>query len=189
MSAMEDFIATHWTHTHWTHFPVVVVGEKENIKDAIKAELINNALIPLAKLDFPSCFPFSSFIQAHGLTFELQKEMLVLQLEHDKIKHKQIEVERMHQELDRANMDLERSRSAMRKEGTLTGEARRGLTPGSFVPRFDVNNVRLLPQLNERDTFFLLFERVVKARGWPEADCSYVPVYSHREGARSVFNP
>lgn len=39
--------------------------------------------------------------------------------------------------------------------------------------RFDVNNLHLLPHFNERhlDTFFLLFERIAKARNWSDADC------------------
>lgn len=72
----------------------------------------------------------------------------------------------MHQELERAKIDLENSRLAMIKDGTLGCEARGAATLGSSVPRFDINNLQLLPQFNERDpdTFFLLFQRVVKAR-------------------------
>lgn len=43
-----------------------------------------------------------------------------------------------------------------------------GQAPGSSVPRLDVNNLRLLPKFKKwvSDTFFLLFEHVVKARDW-----------------------
>ena len=39
---------------------------------------------------------------------------------------------------------------------------------------FDVRNLRLLPPFNERDpdSFFVAFERVATARGWPNADCA-----------------
>lgn len=56
----------------------------------------------------------------------------------------------------------------------MAGEAPGGQAPSYSVPGFDVNNLRLLPQCDERDpdTLFLSFKRVVKARDWPEADCA-----------------
>lgn len=59
------------------------------------------------------------------------------------------------------------------RDGLLSGEAGSGQLPRSSE-RFDTNNLRLLPRFNEKDpdTFFLLFERVAKARSWPDADCA-----------------
>lgn len=169
MSAVENFIATPSLESLGKlskeqllqvseHFSVVVLGDKrlkENIKDTIRAELVGSGWIPEDKPVLPTCSLVSSFIQTLGLTFEQQKELLVLQFENQKNKHKleikkQIEFERMHQEMDRAKMDLERSRLAMIKDGTLGGEARGGPNPGT-VPRFDINSLRLLPQFNEQD--------------------------------------
>ncbi len=145
--------------------------------------------MPEDKQELPPSSIALSF-QTHGLTFEQQKEMLVLQLEHEKMKHeleikseemkheleikRQIEVERIRQESEKARLDLEKSRLSMIRDGKLTGEAQGGQAPQPLVHRFNVNNLRLLPQFNERDpdTFFLLFERVAKARDWPEADCA-----------------
>ena len=66
--------------------------------------------------------------------------------------------------------------------------------PGEQVPRsphrFDVGNLRLLPHFNESDPdmFFLLFERVARAREWPDADCARCfSVFSQEE--RSLHIP
>lgn len=63
--------------------------------------------------------------------------------------------------------------TALIRDGKLTGEAQGGQAPKSSVHRFDINNLCLLPQFNERDpdTFFL-FECVAKARDWPDANCA-----------------
>ena len=57
--------------------------------------------------------------------------------------------------------------------GLLSGEAVSGQLPRSS-DRLDINNLRLLPRFNEKDpdTFFLLFQRVAKARDWLDADCA-----------------
>lgn len=52
----------------------------------------------------------------------------------------------MHQEMERAKMDLKRSRLAMLKDGTLDGEVPGGLA--GTVRRFDINNLCLLPEFN-----------------------------------------
>lgn len=85
------------------------------------------------------CPAITSF-QTLGLFFKQQRDMLVLQLEHEKIKHeleikKQIEVERMCHDLEREKLDLEKSWLAMIRDGTLASGVRG--RKGSSVPRFD----------------------------------------------------
>lgn len=95
MSAVEDFIATpslesldKWSREQLLqvaeHFSVVVVGDKrlkENIRNAIKTELIGSGLMSSDKPVFPPC-PTTSSFQTLGLTFEQQREMFISQLEH-----------------------------------------------------------------------------------------------------------
>ncbi len=155
------------------HYSVEVVGDKrikETIKSAIKSKLLVAGIV--SKADF------SQSPTTHGLTFEQQKEMLMLQLDHEKMKHeldikKQLEVEKMRQSIEKAKIDLEGDRLLMVREGLLSSEAHDRQQARSS-DRFDLSNLRLLPQFNEKDpdTFFLLFDRVAKARNWPEGDCA-----------------
>ncbi|CAJ1087102.1 uncharacterized protein LOC117532417 [Xyrichtys novacula] len=167
------------------HFSVVIVGDKrfkENIKAAIKSKLVEEGLMPGDKEE--SLSPTALQFLAPGLTFEQQKEILILQMEHEKIKQehekmtqelemkKQLELARIHQESERAKVDLERQRLTLVRDGRLSGEDQDRQGASSSAHRFDVNNLRLLPQFNERDpdTFFLMFERVATARNWPDVD-------------------
>lgn len=60
-------------------------------------------------------------------------------MKHDELEIKKlIEVERIRQELERAKLDLEKSRLAVIKDGTLAGEAPGGQAPSYSVPGFDV---------------------------------------------------
>ena len=102
----------------------------------------------------------------------------MLQLDHEKMKQeldvkKHNEVERSRQITAKAKIDLEGYRLSLVRDGLLSGEAVSGQLPRSS-DRFDINNLRLLPRFNEKDpdTFFLLFERVAKARDWLDADCA-----------------
>ncbi len=86
------------------HYSVEVVGDKrikETIKSAIKSKLLVAGIV--SKTDF------SQSPTTHGLTFEQQKEMLMLQLDHEKMKHeldikKQLEVEKMRQSIEKAKI-------------------------------------------------------------------------------------
>ena len=102
-----------------------------------------------------------------NLTFEQQKEMLLLQLEHDKVKQrteieKQIAIEKMHCEMEQAKLSLQKSRLELIKSGEMVDESVDGLLPPPESPDgFDVlGNLRLLPKFNEKEpeAFFSLFE-------------------------------
>lgn len=84
------------------HFSVVVVGDKrlkDNIKAAIKSKLValelmsgeeevisdSDSVAATASRPGDPVVPTVS-VPAHGLTFEQQREILLLQLEHDKMK-------------------------------------------------------------------------------------------------------
>ena len=93
-------------------------------------------------------------ISGTGLTFEQQKELLLLKSDHEKE--------------GQMKLDLELQKLALIKEGKISASALNGQTTGS---RFDVvSNLRLLPKFNENDveTFFCLFERVADSRSWPD---------------------
>lgn len=67
---------------------MVVVGDKrlkENIKAAIKVKLIEIGVISEDNQELPWSSTALTF-QTHGLYFEQQKEILVLQLEHERMK-------------------------------------------------------------------------------------------------------
>ncbi|KAI3374913.1 hypothetical protein L3Q82_021054, partial [Scortum barcoo] len=62
--------------------------------------------------------------QGQGLTFEQQKELLLMQMEHEKRKHeleikKQIEVERIRQETEKSKLDLQGYRLSLNKSGKV----------------------------------------------------------------------
>ncbi|XP_030294105.1 uncharacterized protein LOC115594274 [Sparus aurata] len=117
-----------------------------------------------------------------SLTFEQQRELLLLQLEHDKIMKtaemdKQIAVEKLRYQTEQTKLSLEQSRLELLKGGSsvagVSGEQESSsVHPGGGGDGFDVlGNLRLLPKFNEKDpeTFFSLFERVAASRKWPES--------------------
>ena len=81
---------------------------------------------------------------------------MILQQEHEKMTQelemkKQLELARIHQESERAKLDLERQRLTLVRDGRLSGEDQDRQGASSSAHCFDVNNLRLLPQFNERD--------------------------------------
>ncbi|XP_055788765.1 uncharacterized protein LOC129861392 [Salvelinus fontinalis] len=131
-------------------------------------------------------------VSPSSLLFEQQKELLLLQLEHDrqhdreKLNHDRVKYERelaFKQDMEMAKIKLQQERIELIREGKISGESLfwegdqelpRGRSSFGRAPdTFDiVGNLRLLPQFNEKDpeTFFLLFERVADARSWPDSD-------------------
>lgn len=158
------------------HYNVVVTCDKrlkESIKAAVKEKLVETGVFSpgvQAPLVAPLAAPTVAVsAQAPGLTFEQQKELLLIQLEFDKQKHeletrKQIELEALRQGTEKAKLELEGRRLS---EG-LSERA------SASVRAFDIGNLRLVPQFNDRDpeAFFVLFERVARAREWSDADCA-----------------
>ncbi|XP_055721489.1 uncharacterized protein LOC129813225 [Salvelinus fontinalis] len=127
-------------------------------------------------------------VSPSSLLFEQQKELLLLQLEHDreKLNHDRVKYEKelaFKQDMEMAKIKLQQERIELIREGKISGESLfwegdqelpRGRSSFGRAPdTFDiVGNLRLLPQFNEKDpeTFFLLFERVADARSWPDSD-------------------
>lgn len=101
-----------------------------------------------------------------SLTFEQQKELLMIRLEHEKMmQHKQLELEVMKHKSEMAKLELEQSKLQLIKEGKLFG--------GTVIneSKFDVGtNLKLLPRFTEADPdlFFSLFERVAKSQNWSD---------------------
>lgn len=85
-----------------------------------------------------------------------------------------LEVERIHQQCEKAKLDLEGYSLSMIRDGLLSSEGQDMQVPRSDGNALDINNLRLLPQFNERmtDAFFVLFEHVSKARSWSDVDCA-----------------
>ncbi len=123
-----------------------------------------------------------SLVATANLTFEQQKEMLMLQLKHDEmIKkaeiEKQLAVEKLRYQTEQTKLSLQQYKLDLIKSGQLVTDGSVELESSSFLPErseecFDVlGNLRLLPKFNERDpeTFFSLFERVAETRKWPES--------------------
>ena len=127
---------------------------KENLKSIIKANLQDSGVLWEVKGE--------SGVSMTGLTFEQQKELLLLKLDHEK------ELERMKYRKEQLKLDVEMQKLALIKDGKMSASA---LDEEPFRPRFDVaSNLRLLPRFNENEieTFFCLFERVADSRCWPD---------------------
>lgn len=127
------------------HYGVELQGEnlkKVEIKSAVEEKLVSMGLLSSEEVQ-----P----VPSQGLTFQQQKELLLLQLENNK---QQMEIEKLR----------------------LRREDRRQLQEEDAAQsrRVDVSNLRWLPPFNEKDpdTFFLLFERVSKAKNWSESECA-----------------
>ncbi len=70
---------------------------------------------------------------------------------------------------EKAKLDMEGCHLSVVREDMLSGESQGRQVPRSSTRHFDVNNLHLVPQFNERDpdTFFCCL-----ARKWPDADCA-----------------
>lgn len=79
---------------------------------------------------------------------------------------KQTEVETIRQQTEKARLEGYR---LSHSRGSRVDPA--GQSPGPGVRPFDIGNLWLVPPFNEKDpdSFFVLFERVSRARGWSDA--------------------
>lgn len=159
------------------HYSVVGMDRrrKDDIKAALKLKLCELGVLTSGRSPPVVCVP----AQTQGLTFEQQKELLLLQMEHEKLKceleaKKQIELEMIHQQTEKARMELESYRLSLGKDNKWAGESEGRQLSGVGARPFDINNLRLLPPFNEKDpdSFFVMFERVSTARGWSDGDCA-----------------
>lgn len=138
------------------------------MRSILSASLIDAGILGSVADPAPPA-PFTPVIATNSsLTFEQQKELLLLQHDHDRAKQaKELEVK----------LQLERERLELIREGKVGGEYTfdAGSDSGKDRPvnSFDLgSDLRLVPKFNENDpdTFFLLFERVADSRGWPGSD-------------------
>ncbi|XP_060777490.1 uncharacterized protein LOC132886624 isoform X1 [Neoarius graeffei] len=162
------------------HYQVEVNGQfaKDKVKAIVKSNLVaTGVLIEREPVSITS--PLA--ISMEGLSFDQRKELLLLQIQHEKYKieaefQKDLAVEKLRQETEQTRLDLEHKLQVIR-EGKITPAPR--LNSGlhfsvdqSDTLGFDVRgNLRLVPKFSESDpdTFFLLFERLADAQSWPNS--------------------
>lgn len=121
---------------------------------------------------------------AAGLTFEQQKELLVLRMQLEREKEVAVEKIRQGIEMEKvvslekirtAELELQRQRLTLISEGKVAADVLLADNPpvsGGTLAKSDVlGDLRLVPKFNERDpdVFFSMFERVAEARGWPDS--------------------
>jgi len=169
----------------------VDVGDKR-VKETVKA----NLKLKLSKMNVLSAGEAASVSAGNegatqplgvgldaGLSFEQQKELLVLRMQLETEKEvavervrqsiemeKVVSVEKVRQETEQAKIELEMRKLALVGEDkVMFPHGPSG--PGGSPVRSDLSELKLVPQFNERDpeTFFSLFERLAKARGWSES--------------------
>ncbi|XP_036965434.1 uncharacterized protein LOC119025698 isoform X1 [Acanthopagrus latus] len=176
----------------------VEVGDKR-VKETVKANL-KFKLLKMNVLDAGEAVSVSAGAEGAppplaarpgaGLSFERQKELLLLRMKLETEKEVAVErvrqgielekvlsVEKMRQETEQVKLDLERQKLALVREGKVAGDdvVTDGISgPGGTPVRSDFGDFKLVPKFNERDpeTFFLLFERLAEARGWSESTCT-----------------
>lgn len=153
---------------------------KENIKAIVLANLcdlgvLKSDVVPPAGEKAVVGVGASS-VDSH-LTFEQQKELIMLRFRCEKEKELELEdlrrradlektvaLEKIRQQTELAKLDLESQRLALRV-GRMSGGQNDG--SGDIL-----NSLRLVKKFNEKDvdTFFILFERVAEARTWSDAE-------------------
>lgn len=142
------------------HYSVAVDARrtKETLKSIVKANLQEEGVLKAedGKSGISASVP--------GLTFEQQKELLMLKLEHEQ------QLEKMKYKMEQMKLEVEQQKLGLIKAGALSADTGK---EGATAAHFDVTkNLRLVPKFDERDvdTFFALFERVADFRGWPDEE-------------------
>lgn len=130
---------------------------KESIKLLVKTQLVGKGFL---KCDMDESAGASNM--QTNLSFEQQKELLLLQMEHEKLKQRS---EESKLELDKARLEVEVLKLNLIKEGkSLNSSELQGMS-FSFS-----SNLKLVPKFNEEDpdTFFILFERMADMKEWSD---------------------
>lgn len=144
---------------------------KENIRAILKANLVEAGFLKREE--------FQPKVTNVTLSFEQQKELLTMQLEHEKLKQQkeleiQLELEKMKFKTEQTKLELEHYKLNLIKEGKLNDNSGRDSVGSSETfSRCDVSTkLRLMPKFNEKDldTFFPLFERVAGTCEWPDTE-------------------
>ena len=144
---------------------------KEEIKGALRAALIQSGVLPAT---VQSNAAVESVSPPVGLTFEQQKELLLLtlnaEMEKKHLKHSlekdklnaEMEKEHLKQSLEKEKLGLQQYRLDLIKAGMIVGNAEGSESseePATAqVKGFDVvRNLRLIPKFNEKNPHFLSF--------------------------------
>lgn len=92
-----------------------------------------------------------------NLSFEQQKELLLLQIKHEKLKQRS---EESKQELEKAKLEVEVLKLNLMREVKLSGSREEQGMSFSLS-----SNLKLVPKFNKEDpdTFFTLFERMASS--------------------------
>lgn len=151
---------------------------KGTVKARVVSQLVEKGVLP-AKVEAPGRLsppPLVPVGPASSLSFEQQRELLLLQIAHDEKKlqlelDQQLTVERICRDMEQAKLDLQSASLGLVREGRLSGD----FLPGEGrSPRLSDlgGNLRLVPKFNERDpdVFFSMFERVAETRAWSDAE-------------------
>lgn len=159
------------------YYRVDLGGLPDKRKGTIKARIIHQlvekgVLGAKAEAAMPSPSPPLAQVGPVGaLTFEQQKELLLLQLAHDKETF-QLELEQKIV-VERLRRDTEQVKLEMVRDGRLSGDFLRGEEyPVGSKSSDLVANLRLVPKFNEQDpdVFFSMFERVAETRAWSDSE-------------------
>lgn len=145
----------------------IEIGDKR-VKDSTIRETLKTKLIEQSILFEMPATAGQVKPRVGSLTFEQQERLLLLQLEQERLK---LEVEREKTRNEQTNIELQKYRLDIIREGGLNGGSVDAFQGASQM--FDTaGNLRLVPKFNERDpdTFFILFERIAEARGWPSKE-------------------
>ncbi len=154
------------------HYKINLVSQDKRLKDNI-ISLVKTELIKRGVLESQFRKEFVATSTMSQLTFEQQKQLLLIQTEmKEKLLEAQNRVEMSKVQLQQ-QLDLERYRLDLIRDGKLplTGGVERDL---ASCKSDVVTNMRLIPRFDEKDVerFFLLFERVAEARNWPDEECT-----------------
>lgn len=126
---------------------------KDYVKGNLKVKLLENGVLMPGKVDTLVESSLSGRVSPVGLSFEQQKELLLLRVKAEQ--EKEQAMERMRQDLEREKLDVERQRLALIREDKLEGEALRAdrpLVAQVSIKQDDLSDLRLVPRFNE--TFF-----------------------------------
>lgn len=141
------------------HYGILIKDKrlKENVKIVLVTELIRNGIL---ETKMEESVPGASNLQS--FSFEQQKELLLLQMEHEKVKQRS---EQGKIELEKAKLELEFQKLSLIKEGKIFNSDQEQSMSFSLV-----SSLKLVPKFNEEDpdTFFTLFERMAKLRNWSD---------------------
>ena len=174
------------------HFGIEIAATrlKDTIKRILKATLMEEGVLAS---DEGKGLPSTMVSPGGSLTFDQQKELLLIQMEHEKTKmdnelalektkmenelalektkmDKELALEAMKQRTEQAKLDIEQFKLDLVREGKMAGT---DITRSAGSSRVDcTKNLRLLPKFDEEDpdTFFSLFERLADSQEWPDSE-------------------